>query len=134
MVTYPKKSVFENLKKKAKLTPLFAKLKSDEDALSIYKKIRGKNSFILHSSMKDKTLGRHSFIGFEPFLTIRSKNHDIFINGRHHAGNPIKILKKKLSLFKSIRFKGLPLFFGGAVGYFSYETAHFFEKLPKTAV
>lgn len=133
MTTYPKKPLFEKLKKKAKLIPLFEKLKFDEDLLSIYKKIRGKNSFILHSSMNDKILGRYSFIGFEPFLTIKSKDRDIFINGKHYNGNPIKILKKRISLFKSIRHKELPLFFGGAVGYFSYDISHFFEKLPKNA-
>src|SRR3989338_4756945 len=134
MNTYPKKAAFERLKKKAKLIPIYAKLKPKENPLSIYSKVRGKNSFILHSSMKDKNLGRYSFIGFEPFLIIKSKNKDVSINGSHFTGNPIKILKKKLSLFNSIRPKELPLFFGGAVGYLSYEIAHFFEKLPKNAV
>ena len=134
MKTYLSKIEFGRLKKKLNLAPLFAKLKAKEDVLSIYSKVRGKNSFILHSSMEDKNLGRYSFIGFEPFLVIKSKNKGVSIHGRHYTGNPIKILKKKLSLFKSIRPKELPLFFGGAVGYFSYDMAHFFEKLPKTAV
>ena len=133
MAIYPTKQVFNNLKKQANLVPIFTKLKISEDALSIYSKVSGSNSFILHSSMADKNLGRYSFIGFNPFLTIKSKNKDVSINGRHLIGNPMKILKKKLSLFKSIRHDGLPLYFGGAVGYFSYETAHFFEKLPRNA-
>ncbi len=134
MKTHPSKAAFDRLKKKFNLIPLFIRAKAEEDALSIFGKVRGKNSFILHSPMADKNLGRYSFMGFSPFLTIKSKNRDIFINGRHYAGNPIKILKKKLSLFKSVKNKGLPLFFGGAVGYFSYDIAHFFEKLPKAAV
>lgn len=133
MAIYPTKSVFNKLKKQANLVPLFIKFKINEDTLSIYSKVRGKNSFILHSSMADNALGRYSFIGFDPFLTIKSKNKDVYINGKHIIGNPIKILKKKLSLFRSIRHSGLPLYFGGAVGYFSYETAHFFEKLPRNA-
>ncbi len=133
MAIQPAKSVFNKLKKQANFVPLFTKFKANEDVLSIYSKVRGKNSFILHSSMADKSLGRYSFIGFDPFLTIKSKNKDVYINGKHIIGNPIKILKKKLSFFKSIRHKGLPLYFGGAVGYFSYETAHFFEKLPRAA-
>ena len=133
MAIYPAKSAFNKLKKQANLVPLFTKFRTNEDVLSLYSKVRGGNSFILHSSMPDKDLGRYSFMGFNPFLTIKSKNNDVFINGRHLKGNPIKILKKKLSLFRSIRHKELPLFFGGAVGYFSYDIAHLFEKLPKTA-
>lgn len=133
MAIYPKKSVFNKLKKQANLVPLLIKSRANKDALSIYSKIRGSNSFILHSSMADKSLGRYSFIGFDPYLTIKSKNKDVYINGKHIIGNPIKILKKKISLFKSIRHDGLPLYFGGAVGYFSYETANFFEKLPRAA-
>ena len=133
MAIYPAKSAFNKLKKQANLAPLFTKFKANEDALSIYSKVRGSNSFILHSSMSDKDLGRYSFIGFDPFLAIKSKNKNVFVNGRHFIGNPIKILKKKLSFFKSIRHDGLPLYFGGAVGYFSYDAAHFFEKLPRNA-
>src|SRR3989338_1864965 len=133
MKTYPSKIAFDMMKKRFNLVPLFVKFKAKGDVLSIYSKVRGKNSFILHSSMVDRNLGRYSFMGFNPFLAIKSKNKDVFINGAHFAGNPLKILKKKLSLFRSIRHKGLPLYFGGAVGYFSYETAHFFEKLPRTS-
>ena len=133
MKTYPSKIAFDMMKKRFNLVPLFVKFKAKGDVLSIYSKVRGKNSFILHSSMVDRNLGRYSFMGFNPFLAIKSKNKDVFINGAHFAGNPLKILKKKLSLFRSIRHKGLPLYFGGAAGYFSYETAHFFEKLPRTA-
>ena len=134
MIIYPTKKIFGRLKKKFNLIPIFAKLNSDEYPLSIYSKLRGKHSFILNSPMEDCDLGRYSFIGFEPFLTIKSKGRDIFLNGKHYKGNQIKILKKKLNFFKSIKNSRLPLFFGGAAGYFSYDIAHFFERLPKNAV
>ena len=131
---YPTKSVFDSLKKKYNMIPLFTKLRINEDVLSIYKKLRGRNTFILHSSMADKELGRYSFIGFEPFLIIKSKGMRIFVNNRQFSGNPIRFLREKLSLYRGFRHNRLPLFFGGAVGYFSYNAAHFFEKLPTMAV
>lgn len=131
---YPVKSTFNRLKAKFGMVPLFARLKVKEDILSIYKKFRGNNSFILHSSRVDKNLGRFSFIGFEPFLTIKSKGNDVFVGNKHVSGNPVDILKKKIDAIKSIRYKRLPMFFGGAVGYFAYGMANFFEKLPKTAI
>ncbi|MBI3026747.1 aminodeoxychorismate synthase component I [Candidatus Woesearchaeota archaeon] len=129
---YPSKSAFNKLKGKFNMVPLFTKLKIKEDIISVYKRFRGNNSFILHSSRTDKSLGRYSFIGFEPFLRIKSKGNDVFINDKLVKGNPVEILKRELDFFKSPKYNDLPICFGGAFGYFAYGIANLFEKLPKT--
>ncbi len=130
---YPTKEIFESQKKHYNMIPLCATLKAGGDVLDIYKKFRGENSFILHSATSDSKLGKYSFIGFEPFLVFKSKGNKISINGKTQEGNPFKVLRELIQRYKSPR-GNLPLFFGGAVGYFSYEVAHFFEKIPKARI
>lgn len=130
---YPSKKIFESQKKYYNMIPLCTTLKTSDDVLDIYKKFRGENSFILHSAMFDSKLGKYSFIGFDPFMVFKSKGNKISINGKIQEGNPFKVLRELIQRYKSPR-GNLPLFFGGAAGYFSYEVAHFFEKIPKARI
>ena len=108
------------------------------------------NSFELYTLFKDhpkmlfwiligdpEKLGKYSFIGFDPFLTFKSKNKNIEIieNGKMktYTGDPFEELKQILLLYKMDYPSELP-FLGGAVGYFGYDLCHHMEKLPRTAV
>ena len=44
--------------------------------------------------------------------------------------NPLEAVKEVLSPYKPVEDKNLPRFFGGAVGFISYDMVRFFEKLP----
>jgi len=94
-------------------------------------------SFFLDSGMDPEKLGKYSFIGFDPFLTFKSKNKNIEIieNGKMktYTGDPFEELKQILLLYKMDYPSELP-FLGGAVGYFGYDLCHHMEKLPRTAV
>ena len=128
---YPEREQFNILKEKFSLIPLYLKIKAEEEPLAIYKKFRGENSFILLSSLFDGKLGKYSYIGFEPFLVFKSKGSKITINGKVQEGNPFKILRQLIQKYKLNSPRGnLPLFYGGAVGYFAYDAVHFLEKIP----
>ncbi|MEK7307417.1 MAG: hypothetical protein AAB014_07230, partial [Nitrospirota bacterium] len=106
------------------------------DPLSAFESIeRGPYSFLLESIKGSRKTGRYSFLGTDPYLIFKSKGNLIEIerNGSRSVrfGNPITTLKGIFEDFHLPRIDGLPPFFGGAVGFFSYELVHFFETLPK---
>ncbi|MFC1872106.1 aminodeoxychorismate synthase component I [Chloroflexota bacterium] len=96
-----------------------------------------KHCFFLDSGMDPAKLGRYSFMGAEPFLTISSRGGDVSVEreGRMQQleDNPFDVLGEFLREYQAAPPGDLP-FTGGAVGYFSYDLCHFIEKLPKTAV
>jgi anthranilate synthase component 1 len=73
--------------------------------------------FLLESVLGGEHLGRYSFIGYRP------RPLDL------GQGDPLPAIGKVVS--ESVApLPGLPRFLGGAVGYFGYETARHFERLP----
>ncbi|MFH1612924.1 MAG: anthranilate synthase component I family protein [bacterium] len=93
-----------------------------------------KFSFLLESARYHPITGRYSFIGFNPFLIFKSKKNNIEIiyqnKKQKFSAHPIETLKKIMKSFKIEKKNNLPIFTGGAVGYFSYDLVHFFEKVP----
>ena len=96
------------------------------------------HSFFLDSGMDPQKLGRYSFIGSEPFLVMKSRGDEVTIIGQDKQeiehGNPFDILGKLLEKYRLDRFQAPIPFWGGAVGYLSYDLCHFVERLPSTAV
>jgi len=110
--------------------------KSHLNSLELFEAIKDKGEypFFLDSGMDKDKLGRYSFIGVDPFLVIKSTGNKIIIEEhgekKEIIGNPLGVVQEKLDLYKVKKSK-LP-FTGGGVGYFSYEFAHQFEKLPNS--
>ena len=92
--------------------------------------------FLLESARPHPVTGRYSFLGWDPFLVLKSKGDWVWIekDGKRESmrGEPLKILQRLLSQYQSPKWPECP-FTGGAVGYLSYEIRHFFEKLPNFA-
>ena len=110
----------------------------DLDPLRIYQNVaRRSPSFLLESIKGPDRIGRYSFIATEPFLTLAAKGHQIRLiedqSTTSCVGDPIDLLSKLIARFQVARPKELPPFFGGGLGYFSYDLVHLFEKLPRTA-
>ncbi|PTQ81118.1 aminodeoxychorismate synthase subunit I [Trichococcus patagoniensis] len=81
-----------------------------------------KHCFFLDSGMDPEKLGRYSFIGFDPEMTLTAKaGVDAFAE--------LKALLEEYQLDYACE---LP-FIGGAVGYFGYELRHQVERLPREA-
>ena len=106
------------------LIPIYREIVADlETPVSAFLKInRGGQSFLLESVEGGQRLARYSFIGTEPFKTLKFNTE--------HKKNPLADIQKELTRFKTVPLEGLPRFHGGAIGYLSYETATHFEKLP----
>ena len=125
------------------LVPVFRELPADlETPVSVFLKLKGGGPcFLLESVERGEQLGRYSFIGTDPFLVFHASETEGTINrygeisavplGPPAVGpDPLHVMQSLLSNYKVARIPGLPRFFGGAVGYLSYDMVRFFEKLP----
>ncbi|MBI3994572.1 MAG: anthranilate synthase component I family protein [Nitrospirae bacterium] len=106
--------------------------------VSAYERIaNGPYSFLLESIKGVKNTARYSFVGTEPFLVLKTKGAVVEIKRRGKfepvPGTPLTVLKNLLDELSTPKMEGLPPFFGGGVGLFSYDLARFFEKLPRLA-
>lgn len=135
----PTLNEFKSMAKQNAIIPVYKELLADlETPVSAYLKIsRGHSySFLLESVEHAEILGRYSFLGANPSVTFKSKGHTITITrnsvtGTYTSEQPWFELRKLMKEYNPITYPSdLPSFFGGAVGYISYDTVRFFEKLP----
>ncbi len=96
----------------------------------------------LDSSLLMPRFGMYSFIGFSPYMTLRTRGRKAvfsYRNGRVQTFyiDPFEALRKALSEIQidptSVP-EELPPFTGGAIGYLAYELGRYIEKLPNTVV
>ncbi len=121
--------------------PVFRELPADlETPVSVYLKLRnGGPSFLLESVEKGEQVGRYSFLGVRPPLTLCAQGDQMVIGGADGAelerqgGDPFEAVRSLLAERCPVEVPGLPRFSGGAVGYFGYDTVRFVERLPTTA-
>lgn len=99
--------------------------------ISIYHALNGSKKMLFESSAKHEESGRYSFIAVNPLAELISTNNAYqLFNTKHeliHSG--VDAFAKLKSLLPTEEEK-LPFsFFGGAIGYFGYETAFYHEKI-----
>jgi anthranilate synthase component I len=102
--------------------------------VSLYAKLNKKNSYLLESVTGGEQVARYSFIGFNPLLTFINQNNKntIFSSDsktEENSNNPIDELKKLMSAIQVDDLKIEVPFLGGAVGYFSWESIKYIEKI-----
>jgi anthranilate synthase component 1 len=119
------------------LCPLYAEVLADlETPVSAFLKVaRGPSSFLLESVEGGQHIARYSFIGAEPYMTLRFEQGVAqAIQGGYKQtlpyNDPLKVLGSYLESYRPVRLPDLPRFVGGAVGYLSYEAVACFERLP----
>jgi anthranilate synthase component I len=88
-------------------------------------------AFLLESVEGGEHVGRYSFLGKDPFLILRGRGGDTTLE---QAGTTtasaqpfVETLRSLMNGFRSPFVPGLPRFTGGAVGYFGYDAAGWFE-------
>jgi anthranilate synthase component I len=125
------------LSRKGNIVPITARISSDlETPVSAFMKLAtGKPySFLLESIEGGEKLARYSFIGYDPFLIVKGTGDDITVQNdretRAVCGNPAEFLEAIFAEYHPVELEGLPRFTGGAVGYFAYDCARWFEHLP----
>ncbi|MCU0494783.1 MAG: anthranilate synthase component I [Chloroflexaceae bacterium] len=124
-------------KQQGNLCPIYREIMADlETPVSAYLKIaRGPHSFLLESVEGGQHIARYSFLGSDPYMVLRlDRGVATATQGGYkqtlHYDDPVKVLGSYVNAYRPVRLPDLPRFVGGAVGYFSYETVSYFEKLP----
>ena len=129
------------------LVAIYRELPADlETPVSVYLKLCGAGSsngrgpsFLLESVEKGEQLGRYSFIGVPPPMTVTARGDQITVGGaggtvlEQCQGDPLAVVKELMQHRTPVPAPGLPRFTGGAVGYFGYDLVRFMERLPATA-
>lgn len=136
---FPDKNEFKRLAEQYNVIPVCAEILADtETPVSLLKK-KYKNRgpvFLFESVEGGERWGRYSFLGASARYHIRVFQQDVEIqeNGSSrrvpHHGDPLGMLRDFMSRFQPAEVSGLPRFWGGMVGYLTYEMVSFFEAIP----
>lgn len=109
------------------------------DTFELYRRIvrSSRPSFLLESGKGSATVARYSFIGSDPYLTLVGKQDRSALHTRDgvtsQQGDPFALLAQLMLNSPIAKPDGVPPFFGGAVGHFSYDLARSFETFPTLA-
>lgn len=116
-----------------KLIPYIRCISGDlETPVTLYSKYVGEGKgFLLESAEMPK--GRYSFIGKNPFLTIRSKDTKVVVEQKGKLsvfdGKALDVVRKYIGMYQIKNNSDIP-FVGGAVGTIGYDIIRQYEKLP----
>ncbi len=109
-----------------------------EKAFSVFASDDG--SILLDSSDAQSPHSKFSFIGFSPFETIIHRNGKTIVRNHEFElafrESPFSVIEKRVNAWKEntkLADKSPLPFTNGLAGYFSYELARYFEKLPAIA-
>jgi anthranilate synthase component 1 len=92
--------------------------------------------FLLESVEGGEKWGRYSFLGTSARTHVKVYADGVAIaeNGHEetlpHSGDPLATLRSFMSRFRPAEMADLPRFWGGLVGYLTYEMVSFFERIP----
>jgi anthranilate synthase component I len=121
------------------MAPVWREVAADlETPVSAYLKLaRGRYGYLLESVEGGERVARYSFVGGDPYLTLRVKDGMAewrWLRGakagaveRGECGDPLAAVRAELERRPLAGVAGLPRFHGGAVGYLAYEAAARFE-------
>lgn len=135
---YPDLTEFKAQAEKGTVIPVYREILADmETPVSAFRKIDdGLYSFLLESVEGGEKWGRYSFLGINPSVIFRVGGGQVSVEENSkktsfpHEGDPLGCLRRLLGQYRSVSIEGLPRFYGGAVGFLSYEMADYLEKLP----
>ena len=122
------KEKFKDLSSDYNLIPIYKVIdKGNNTPVSVYKNLKDRsNTFLLESVEGNKNFARYSFIGLSPNKIIKTGDNEDF-----KSSDPLNELEKQISDIKTPKFKNLPEFNSGAVGFISYEAVSYFEPSVK---
>lgn len=139
VTSLPSTEDFAGFAEKARFVPVYRQLTADTlTPVSAYHQIAaGDWAFLFESVVGGERVGRFSFAGSDPFLSLTARGRQITIRERdrtvdqRECEDPLKELDKLLVGYSSVHVPGLPRFTGGAVGFAAYDVIRYTENLPK---
>jgi anthranilate synthase component 1 len=136
---FPDIDQFRRLAKQNNVIPVCVEILADtKTPVSLLKNIYKKkgSAFLFESVEGGERWGRYSFLGvsarthiriFTQFVEVRENSSTKQIA---HHGDPLSVLKKLMNEYRPAQMPELPRFWGGMVGYLTYEMVSFFESIP----
>lgn len=115
------------------------RLETSDSPQQLFLKVQDEfqEAFLLESAKGATRLAEYSFIGFEPAMVFRVKNGELELVDRVGGGlqrlrtsDPLDDLRAAVGAAKA---SGPYRFIGGAVGYVSYDSVRYWERLPALA-
>jgi anthranilate synthase component 1 len=129
--------------KLAQLSLKAERLETRETPQSLFVKVHEEfeNAYLLESAIGAKRLAEYSFIGFEPQSIVRVKDGNLDIasldGAKDHlrTKDPLQDLRRLVAAPASSELSARSpfRFIGGAVGYISYDSVRYWERLPAKA-
>ncbi|MGI8430760.1 MAG: anthranilate synthase component I [Chthoniobacterales bacterium] len=117
------------------VVPVVAELIADsETPISAFEKLRDtRGCFLFESAEHNESLGRFSFLGFDPQLIFESRGKTITIREgectktRETTTDPLAELEEVMKRYRFAPGEERHHFAGGAIGYLGYDTVRHFE-------
>jgi anthranilate synthase component 1 len=127
---------FRDLAQRGTFVPVYKEIVADLlTPVSAFLKIAEHSdyAFLLESVEGGEQVGRYSFLGKDPFLTLRARGGRTIVDRAGQTSESDKpfvaTLRELMAGFHSPFVPGLPRFTGGAVGYIGYDAAAWFEPV-----
>ena len=106
-----------------------------ETPVSLFDRFGERGLYLLESAASAEGTGRFSFFGVDRRWRVSTTNGRVVGEGvsvDDPTGDPLEELRRILSRYRTAPSEGLPDFFGGAVGYVSYDYVRRIERLAPT--
>ncbi|MBW1988396.1 MAG: chorismate-binding protein [Deltaproteobacteria bacterium] len=135
---FPDKAEFLDMAEKGSVVPVCVEILADtETPVSLLMKHQDSSGpmFLLESVEGGERWGRYSFLGTRAKYEVKVFPESVSISGTRgeerieHGGNPTAALRDFMARFIPVAQPRLPRFWGGLVGYLSYEAVSFFERI-----
>ncbi len=135
---FPDKKTYCQLSNQYNVIPVCMEILADtETPVSLLNKFHRKDPVFLFESVEGgERWGRYSFLGTSARSHIRIflDHVEIIENQKRekilHHGKPLSVLRNLIESYTPAIIDDLPRFWGGMVGYLTYEMVSFFEKIP----
>jgi anthranilate synthase component I len=143
----PSREEFVAAAARGNLIPVYRELLADSDTpVSAYAALgASEHSFLLESVVGGSTWAAYSFVGVAPRAVVKWAAgkadvtwYDVDGGGppksaQWETADPTSALAEVLGEMRPVEMPGLPRFWGGAVGWISYDCVRAFEDLPARA-
>ncbi len=136
---FPNQEQFCRLAQQNNVVPVCVEMLADtETPVSLLGKIYQNKgpAFLFESVEGGERWGRYSFLGVSArtHILVYPQAVEVRENSTRkqipHAGDPLAILRSLMSKYRPAQLPELPRFWGGMVGYLTYEMVSFFESIP----
>ncbi len=137
---FPDFETFKKLSAKGNLIPVMVPLLADlETPVSAFAKLtrglKSEHCFLFESVVGGERMARFSYLGADPGTVLATRGREARLKEGSAwrtfrvERDPLAEIEGLLKRYRGVPVPGLPPFWGGAVGYLSYDCVRFFESI-----